>query len=512
MSREDNTSRPCPQVVPEMSKRSHQLMWKQLIQLKESSQESLQMQVRKGLTSAILEGRISMDLPLPSGRELAKQLQVSRNTIVLAYQRLVDEGYLVSRERQGYFVSPALLKSRPSYQEERRSADSTTPNWQPRLNTDLSAQRNIKKPADWQKYRYPFIYGQSDPALFPIADWRECVRQSQSVPVITAGSLDYVDQDDEVLVEELCIRVLPRRGIWIKPENLLVTIGAQNALSIISQLLFNKDTVIGIENPGYPDARNLFLLRTGQLVLLDIDENGLVINDQIDKCDYIYVTPSHQSPSTATMPLDRRKALLEKAKLHDLIIIEDDYESEANYIHQANPSLKSLDKDNRVIYCGSLSKSLAPGLRLGFLVADSELIRQARMLRRLLLRHPPALIQRTVALFLQLGHYDSHINRFNQVLKRRWEQMCLALEQNLPGSTNIPEFGGTAFWVRGHEACNARLLAQICARQSILIEPGDVHFGQDQPPMNYFRLGFSSISEERIKDGITLIRKTMSRM
>ena len=212
------------------------------------------------------------------------------------------------------------------------------------------------------------------------------------------------------------------------------------------------------------------------------------------------------------MPLDRRKALLEKAKLHDLIIIEDDYESEANYIHQANPSLKSLDKDNRVIYCGSLSKSLAPGLRLGFLVADSELIRQARMLRRLLLRHPPALIQRTVALFLQLGHYDSHINRFNQVLKRRWEQMCLALVQNLPDSTNIPEFGGTAFWVRGHEACNARLLAQICARQSILIEPGDVHFGQDQPPMNYFRLGFSSISEERIKDGITLIRKTMSRM
>ena len=453
-----------------------------------------------------------MDLPLPSGRELAQQLKVSRNTIVLAYQRLVDEGYLISRERQGYFVNPAILRSTPLFQDEQEIAATGTPNWQTRLNIDLSVQRNIQKPVDWQKYKYPFIYGQSDPALFPIADWRECVRQSQSVALIAAGSLDYIDQDDEVLVEELCIRVLPRRGIWIKPENLLVTIGAQNALSIISQLLFNKDTVIGIENPGYPDARNLFLLRTEQLVLLDIDENGLVINDKIDRCDYVYVTPSHQSPTTATMPLNRRKALLEKANMHDLIIIEDDYESEANYFHQANPALKSLDKDNRVIYCGSLSKSLAPGLRLGFLVADSELIQQARMLRRLLLRHPPALVQRTVALFLQLGHYDSHINRINQVLKRRWEHMCAALEQYLPGSTNVPEFGGTAFWVRGPAACNARLLAQACALQRILIEPGDVHFGQDQPPMNYFRLGFSSITENRINDGISLISKKIDRM
>ncbi len=453
-----------------------------------------------------------MDLPLPSGRELAQQLKVSRNTIVLAYQRLVDEGYLISRERQGYFVNPAILRSAPLFQDEQDITDTATPNWQTRLNIDLSVQRNIQKPVDWQKYKYPFIYGQSDPALFPIADWRECVRQSQSVALIAAGSLDYIDQDDEVLVEELCIRVLPRRGIWIKSENLLVTIGAQNALSVISQLLFNKDTVIGIENPGYPDARNLFLLRTEQLVLLDVDENGLVINDKIDRCDYVYVTPSHQSPTTATMPLNRRKALLEKANTHDLIIIEDDYESEANYIHQANPALKSLDKDNRVIYCGSLSKSLAPGLRLGFLVADPELIQQARMLRRLLLRHPPALVQRTVALFLQLGHYDSHVSRINQVLKRRWEHMCAALEQYLPDATDIPEFGGTAFWVRGPAACDARLLAQSCAVQSILIEPGDVHFGQDHPPMNYFRLGFSSITEGRINDGISLISKKIDRM
>ncbi len=493
-----------------MSMRPHQLMWKQLIQLDASAQESLQMQLRRGLTNAILYGQVSIDLPLPSSRDLAQQLQISRNTIVLAYQRLVDEGYLISRERQGYFVNPAILESRPQYQENEDTVGSSTPEWQARLNFDLSIQRNIQKPSHWQKFEYPFVYGQSDPSLFPIADWRECVRQSQSVAVITAGSFDYIDQDDEVLVEELCIRVLPRRGIWIRPEQLLVTIGAQNALSIISQLLFNEDSVIGIENPGYPDARNLFSLRTKQLVLLEVDEYGLIINDKLNQCDYVYVTPSHQSPTTTTLPVGRRKELLDKARLHDFIIIEDDYESEANYIHQAIPALKSSDTNNRVIYCGSLSKSLAPGLRLGYLVADVELLTQARILRRLLLRHPPALIQRTVALFLQLGHYDSHINRFNQVLKNRWKIMAEALEQYMPGSTNIPEFGGTAFWIQGTEGSNSRQLTEECAKQSILIEPGDVHFGQDNPPNNFFRLGFSSISEDRIQKGIAHIKDILN--
>ena len=319
------------------------------------------MQLRRGLTGAILDGHVSIELPLPSSRDLAKQLNISRNTIVLAYQRLVDEGYLISRERLGYFVNPAILKSHPRYETNDTADNSSSPDWISRFQLDLSQQRNIQKPTNWQQYKYPFVYGQTDPSLFPIADWRECLRQSQSVSVITAGSFDYIDQDDGMLVEELCIRVLPRRGIWTKPENLLVTIGAQNALSLVSRLLVKNDSVVGIENPGYPDARNLFSLQSSNILLLDIDELGLIVNKDIEKCDYVYVTPSHQSPTTATMSLERREELLGKANKCDFIIIEDDYESEANYIHKAIPSLKSMDKNGRVIYCGSLSKSLAPG-------------------------------------------------------------------------------------------------------------------------------------------------------
>ena len=461
--------------------------------------------MRRELTSAIIDGHISPELPLPSSRDLAQQLSVSRNTVVLAYQRLIDEGYLISRERQGYFVNSIILKSRPEHRVSNNSLESKRPEWLKRYKFNLSVQRNIQKPLNWQKYQFPFIYGQSDPSLFPIADWRECLRQSQSISVITSGNFDYVDQDDEMLVEELCVRVLPRRGIWTKPQNLLVTIGAQNALFLTAHLLLKKDSVVGIENPGYPDARNIFSVESNSLKFLDVDEFGLVIDESVNQCEYIYVTPNHQSPTTVTMSIDRRLQLLKNANENDFIIIEDDYESEANYVHDAIPALKSMDKGDRVIYCGSVSKTLAPGLRLGFLVADEEFIKHARMLRRLLLRHPPALIQRTVALFLQLGHYDSHINRLNQVYKNRWELMGESLEKYLPNSTNIPEFGGSAFWVKGPDNLDANRLAEECRNHSILIEPGDVHFSMDTLPLNYFRLGFSSIPNDRVNVGIKKI-------
>ena len=212
------------------------------------------------------------------------------------------------------------------------------------------------------------------------------------------------------------------------------------------------------------------------------------------------------------MDVARRRALLADAQAHDFIIIEDDYESEANYVEKPTPALKSLDHAARVIYVGSLSKTLAPGLRLGYMVAAPELIEEARALRRLMLRHPPANNEQAVALFLARGHHDSLVRRLRHAYKERWQAMGEALNRHLPESTRIPPFGGTAYWVEGPAGLDAQALAEAAMREQILLEPGDVFFQRTPAPRNFFRLGFSSIATDRIEEGVARLAQLAKRM
>ncbi len=477
-------------------------MREQLLRLSPDSSAGLQAQIRELLVSAILDGHIPGGGALPSCRRLATQLSVARNTVVLAYQQLVDEGYLIARERSGYYVSRDILAGRVADNRPAKSSATAAPDWVGRFKLRPSLQRNIVKPRDWQKYPYPFIYGQFDPALFPIPDWRECAREALSVMAIRDWARDSVDSDDALLIEQIHTRVLPRRGVWASPEEILVTVGAQQALYLLASLLIDDSSTVGIEDPGYPDARNIFAIRTPHTVGLRLDALGLVPDSRLDGCDCIYVTPSHQFPTTVTMPLARRHEHLQRAADRDFAIIEDDYENETNFCGDPTPALKSLDQNDRVIYVGSLSKTLAPGLRLGYMVGPAPLIREARALRRLMLRHPPANNQRAVALFLARGHHDSLVRRLSHAYRDRWQVMGDALTRYLPDSARVPSFGGTSYWVKGPAGLDAKLLERKAREQGILIEAGDVHFLSDPPPLNYFRLGFSSIQVDRIEPGI----------
>ncbi len=477
----------------------------QLFHLSPDSGGSLQSQVREMMVRAILDGHIPAGSAVPSCRQLARQLGVARNTVVLAYQRLVDEGYLSSRERSGYYVNEDILGGRVETVVEPESEDIFGPAWDTRLKSSPSRQRNIVKPDDWQSYPYPFIYGQFDLALFPLSEWRECSRRALTVNAVKSWASDRIDSDDPDLIEQLHTRVLPRRGVWASPDEILVTVGAQHALYLIASLLLGPGSAVGMEDPGYPDARNIFLMNTQNVVRLPVDGEGLVINDSLGQCDYVYITPSHQHPTTVTLSLQRRQELLTRAVNDDFVIIEDDYESETNYVGQPTPALKSLDHSDRVIYVGSLSKTIAPGLRLGFMVGPKSLIREARALRRLMLRHPPANNQRAVALFMSLGHHDSLVRRLSHAYKDRWRAMGEALASHLPESSQMPAFGGTAYWVRGPESLDARELSKIAATRGVLLEPGDIFFLSERPPRNFFRLGFSSVPVDRIEPGIRLL-------
>jgi len=366
--------------------------------------------------------------------------------VVLAYQHLVDENYLIARERRGYFVNPEMLEGRVDYPNSpgTLAADDSA-----HIQTvlDLQSQRNIRRPVDWHRYEFPFIYGQVDSSLFPVNDWREACRLSLHVGAINEWTHDRINHDDELLVDQIHKRVLPRRGVWADPDQILITSGAQNALFIVGQLLLDKQSTFGIEDPCYPDARNIFSLFANQHIGFPVGNEGVKTDERLAQCRLMYVTPSHQCPTTTTMPLAARRELLAQAAANNVVIVEDDYESELNFVGKPTPALKSLDTNHQVIYIGSLSKTLAPGLRVGFMVGPKSFIAEARALRRLMYRHPPSNTQRTVGHFLALGHHDSAVLRLSQAYKRRWELMNEALSQYQNLSTTAPVFGGTSYWV-----------------------------------------------------------------
>lgn len=491
---------------------SDALFWGSLFQGLDRRGPFLQLQIRQLICTAIEEGRLSLGVRMPSSRELAALLEVSRNTVVIAYEQLVDQNFLVSRERSGYFVAglPKHLGAGTGVRPAPDRSDETR--WTARYAVRPSSHRNIVKPLNWLDFPYPFIFGQFDPSLFPTNDWRESARAALSVPEINNWARDAIDEDDPALIEQLRLQVLPRRGVRARPDEIMMTIGAQHALYLIARLFTKPGTRVGMENPGYPDARNIFGMLTDNIVPLAVDGEGLVPGADFEGCDLAYVTAGHQCPTTVAMPQRRRIELLRKAQESDILLIEDDYESELVSEGDALPPLMSLDRNDRVLYVGSLSKVLAPGLRLGYVVAPAPVIRELRALRRLMVRHPPLNNQRVAALFIGLGHYRSHLQRVSRVLLERARVLDRLLPEHFVNCTFVRGAGSTSYWVTCPEGCDATALAEAARAEGVVIEPGDVFSMTGGTHVGCFRLGFSSIRTDRIEPGIERLGRLILRM
>jgi len=189
-------------------------MWNRLFHISKDRKISYQRQLREMIVSAILDDKLPLEIPLPSSRELARHLGIARNTVVLAYQQLIDEGYLIARERSGYYIDKTMLDGRVRVEPLKFDGEHKSPDWKRHIKFHPSRQRNIVKPVDWKKYQYPFLFGQLDPDLFPVADWRDCCRQALSVSDIQDVTPDRIDIDDPLLIEQIQARILPRRGVW----------------------------------------------------------------------------------------------------------------------------------------------------------------------------------------------------------------------------------------------------------------------------------------------------------
>ena len=464
----------------------------------------LQAQLRETVVSAVVAGRIQPGAQLPSTRRLADYLRISRITVTLAYQELVAQGYLEAAGRSAYRI--AGNPPGRAMENMRLPAGAQPVDWDSKVTMDFNVVRQVEKPLDWRRYPYPFLYGQMDPSLFDLNAWRDCARRALAREDFILMASDFAAADDVRLVNYICSRTLPRRGIHANPDEILVTVGAQNALWIVTRLILQNGSSAVCENPCHPDISASLLLSGARVTTIDVDAEGLPPNSLPEDVDAVVVTPSHHSPTGATMPIDRRVRLLQAATERDFVIVEDDYEFEISFLAPPSPALKSFDTTGRVLYIGSFSKSLFPGLRLGYLVAPAPFIRKARALRSLMLRHPPGHLQRTAAYFLALGHYDAVLHRMRTEYHARHIAMAEAFHREGLTIAGASAFGGTSFWMEGPKGLDADRLVQILRQDGVLVEPGSPFFPRSRAPCRFFRMGYSSIPRNSISEGVARVR------
>jgi GntR family transcriptional regulator/MocR family aminotransferase len=475
--------------------------------LPENSQLGLRNQVCEMISSAIKQKVLSPDQPLPSCRALAQQLNISRNTVYAAYNQLVDVELLIAVDRSGYYVNPNTYAQMQQLEANNRPTQPLPAS----LHFASSDMIPLDNPVDWTQYPYPFIYNQIDPNLFPVEGWRECSRlvlNRKNIPLLMGDS---VEKDSANLLDQLRQRLLATRGIFADEDEILITLGAQNALSLLGVVFAQFDQPIAVENPGYFGGFNAFKMAGNQLQGVPVDERGLVVSAIPDEVKLVFTTPSHQFPTMVTMSHERRQALLAAAESKDFLIIEDDYEAEMNFLAHPSTALRAMDSKQRVIYVGSFSKTLSPGMRLGFIVAHKDIIRQARIVRGTMFRHPPNILQETIALFLRLGYYDAHLSNIERRYKKRWQLMRDAIIKYLPMLNCTQNRGGTSFWLSGPEHFDATQLRENLRERGVLIDKGQSFF-LEADRNNDFRLGFAFVPLLKLEAGMKIIAEEVKKL
>jgi GntR family transcriptional regulator / MocR family aminotransferase len=373
-------------------------------------------QIYRSVSQAVLEGRLKSGTRLPSARSLAAQLGVARGTVETAYHQLAGEGYIVTRGAAGTRVSKTLKRTllQPSGKL---------------VNHNESTLETVPSTAE------PALLQMGLPALdlFPHSLWSRLL--SQQARDLGSGDLSHPNPMGlETLRIQVAAYLAVARGIVCSPAEVIITGGYQGALGLITRCLLNPGDRVWLEDPCYPDSRDAMRLAEAKVVGISVDRNGLRLQDAISRhppARIVMVTPTHQFPTGVTLSLSRRMALLNWAAENEAWIVEDDYDSEYRYQGKPLPALKSLDRQDRVLYAGTFSKVLSPSLRVGYLVVPTALTERFRQTATLLQPPPSVLIQATIAAFLEQGHLGRHIRRMRGHYAERRTALTTALSQHV---------------------------------------------------------------------------------
>lgn len=370
------------------------------------SGENLAVQLTRRLRGAIESGALRAGMKLLGTRQLAKRLGLARNTVALAFEQLAAEGYVETRSGSGTFVAVSVHKParHPTSPVRVRPGHAA-------LTASLLEYFSIAKGSG------PLRPGMPDVGHFPASSWMRCARKA----LRSYGSdLGYGPSAGlQALREAIAAHVRQFRGITALPEQIVVVEGAQAALHLIAFVLTRPSERVVVEDPCYALARAVFEAHDVRLHPVRVDAGGIGVNALPEKAKLAYVTPTHQFPLGGALPISRRNALLEWAATVGAYVVEDDYDSEFTAKTRPLPPLQTLDRHERVVYVGSFSKSLAPSLRLGYVIAPPHLTRAFLAARACTSLGAGAHVQATLAAFIGEGHFARHIRRMNVVYERR---------------------------------------------------------------------------------------------
>ncbi|MGB7680855.1 MAG: PLP-dependent aminotransferase family protein [Candidatus Acidiferrales bacterium] len=460
--------------------------------------EPLYRQVYRGLRQAILSGTFRAGDCLPSTRDLAEELGISRTVVLLAYDQLLAEGFVAGRGGSGTYVSEGLGGSRP-----RRLQNSAGL----QLSRYGSAAAAIAATVDFPgrrsiPLRYDFAYGgRGDVETFPFEMWRRILlRHARKAPV---RELDYgAAAGSLALREAISVHVRRSRAVLCDSSQVIVVNGSQQALDLVARVLIERGDPVAIEDPQYQGATEILRTVGARLLPVPVDRDGLNPGKLPKYARLAFVTPSHQFPTGAILPLARRLALLDWARRKDAVIVEDDYDGEFRYEGQPLESLQGLDTEGRVIYIGTFSRTVFSALRIGYLIAPKSLVPAFTSTKWLCDRHTATLEQETLAEFISTGMYERHLRRVRRRNTARREALLVAIRIHLGDRVEVSGDGAGAhivLWPGKRVSENA--VIERAASRGVGIY-GISGYYLTRPSRTGLMLGYSHMREQEIQEGI----------
>lgn len=473
-------------------------------------------QIYEEMRQAILKGEIPSKSRIPSSRSLAVQLGVSRMTVVNAYDQLFAEGYLEGKIGAGTFVAselPEKLLLTPKTRTVKTAAFSRELNLSAQgkqMARDLDA---VMREHSTNKF-VPFQNGLTAIDSFPFDTWAKIAarfnRRASPTTTVNGDLAGFYP-----LRQAIAAHLKSARGVKCEPEQIIITAGAQQALSLITSVFLEPNDEVWMENPGYSSARSLFALSRTTLIPVPVDEDGLNIKAGLELSKnpkLIYVTPSHQYPLGMTMSVTRRLSLIETARAAGAWIIEDDYDSEYRYSGHPLASLQGLDQNGRVLYVGTFSKTIFPSLKLGCLVVPPDLVDVFTAARMLNGAHSPLIDQAILAEFISEGHFARHVRRMRTLYEERQKILIDEVERNLKGLLEMTSDDAGMHLVGWlPDNFNDQEVAQKAAEANIRLTSISDH-SINKYPRSGLVFGYAAFDENQIRSGVVKLSEVLTEM